>query len=555
MIYYAVMVKNLSDGLEDKTITMGDNSLSTPVQEARTDPKPILQSITVKSNGDISNEYTIWGDNRDVSHYKAFNNCGSYGYDFAFVSRNPGAAGPLFIKFTDDDPFAMIPGAMCSECNIIQLDDWLPNGNTTYWVGYNTNYDIYSTKNPLQTSGIVRTYTQNRLRAIIAWAASQPNVDRTHVYSTGVSHNGFGAMFTSVMMPSLIAATQATVPPCLIKAAKGSDWETEWSTTDLNLKTDVVDPNTGDTLLLWNLLDLRKMFYINGNVDLPYMSAVNGKQDVTVGWVQSFHWFDSLNLNRQGGTWFWDQRNHTGLGKNFTTDETDVDFLRFSTTKSFPAFAYNSTNKNPGNGSVSNGDLYGALNGNLDWDDNSISDQGCNYSINCFMKNFYVNGVLQIQSDSTTADITLRRLQHYHPAIGQVITWSVMDANNKIIQQGSFIHNAGPITIYGVKIYKTGSTLSLMTSNCQKIDNPFAAKIPFEILTVAKTGEDYEVSVNLNSQSTVEVKVVDMMGRTVNTSTMAMQEGINKFSLALNPGAYILQVKGEGFSESKKLVF
>jgi hypothetical protein len=285
------------------------------------------------------------------------------------------------------------------------------------------------------------------------------------------------------------------------------------------------------------------------------MSGVNGKQDVTIGWVQSFHWFDSLNLNRQGGTWFWDQRNHSGTGKNFTTDETDLNFLRFSTTKSFPAFAYSTSNEDPGNGKVANGDSYGAINGNLDWDDNSISDQICSYSINCFIKDFYVNGVLQIQSDSSNVDITLRRLQNFHPAIGQVINWSVTDANNRIVKQGTCTRTAGPITIYGVNIYKTGSTLSLTTDNCLKIETPMVVQIPAQILTVAKVGEDYQVSVNLNYESNVEVKVVDMAGRTVNNRMMAMQEGRNEFSLALKPGAYVLQVRAAGFSESKKLIF
>jgi hypothetical protein len=178
-------------------------------------------------------------------------------------------------------------GSICSECTILQLDDWLPNGENSYWVGYNTNYDIYSTTNPIQTSGIVRTYTQNQLKKIISWAASEPNVDATRVYSSGWSHNGYGAMFTSSMIPDQIAATQMTVSPCLIKATSGSAREAQWCQASLSLPSDITDPNTGDTLLIWNLLDLRKTFYRNMNKNLPYMSGVNGKKDVTVGWVQN----------------------------------------------------------------------------------------------------------------------------------------------------------------------------------------------------------------------------------------------------------------------------
>ena len=161
--------------------------------------------------------------------------------------------------------------------------------------------------------------------------------------------------------------------------------------------------------------------------------------------------------------------------------------------------------------------------------------------------------MLQIQSDSSIVDITLRRLQYFHPSVGQVVNWSVTNANNQIVKHGSFTRTSGPITVKGVSIYKAGSTLSLTTSNCLRIENP--AQISSEILTVAKVGEDYEVSVNLNQQSNVEVRVVDILGRIFSNRMIAMQEGSNKFSLALHPGTYILQVRAEGFSESKKLVF
>lgn len=555
--YYAVMVMNLEDSVEDKTIDDGNNTLSSAIRGHKVAPQPILQSVVEKINGDTNYEYTIWGDNQDIYYYPAFNNCGSYGYDFTVVRRKPGTAGPLYVSFFDDDPFQMAGSAVCSDCNILQLDDWLPNGENTYWLGYNIHYDMYSKSNPVQNSGIVRTYTQNRMHQILTWAISQPNVDSTRVYCTGFSHNGFGAMFTSVMMPSLIAATQMTSSPCLVKAVKGTDKETKWCGCKINLNTDMVNPGTGDTLQIWSLLDLRKMFYTFSKTDLPYMSGVNGKQDITVGWVQNFHWFDSLNLNRQGGVWFWDQRDHSGNGKNFDPEETDLNFLRFSTTRSFPAFAYNLINENPGDGDINNGDPYGSINGYLDWDDKSIDDQSCSYSINCFIKDFYVGGVQQPEFDSTSVDITLRRLQNFHPANGQVIEWSVTKKNKKkIIQQGSFTYNTGPITLYGVKIYnKKGSTISLQIDNCGKNGNPTEILSPDQLVTVAKTGGDYEVSVTLSSPSNVEVKVVDMMGRTINDCTMAMQEGCNKFSLAMYPGAYILQVKAAGFSESKKLIF
>jgi hypothetical protein len=547
---------DLSTNIEDKIITTGSNSLKPGIKEhiSMGDPEPILQNTINQSNGDINYEYVIWGNNQDGAKFSAFNNCGSYGYNFTLVNRNPGVSGPLFIKFDDDDPFKALGGVDCNECNLLQLDDWLPNGENSYWVGFNTNYDMYSSSNPEQTTGVIRTYTQNRLDKIIAWASSQPQVDPTRVYSSGFSHNGYGAMLTSVMIPSQIAATQMTVSPCLIKAVNGSDREGQWCASNSSLNSDIIDPNTGDSLSIWSLLDLRKTFFMTADKNLPFMSGVNGKQDVTVGWVQTYHWFDSVNLNTQGGVWFWDQRNHTGTGKNFTTDETNLDFLRFSTKKSYPAFAYCSINQNPGNGNVNDGDQYGAINGNLDWDDLSVSDQHCSYSINCFIKNFYVNEVLQQQYDSCTSDITIRRLQNFKPVSGDVINWKVTDSNNKIVQQGSFTSDGiQPLEIHAAKVYAAGSTISFSINNCQKQEN--TAVVPDQLLTIARTGESYQASVTLNESANVEVKVIDMMGRTVSSSIIAMQAGSNTFSLLFNSGAYVLQVRATGFSESRKLVF
>ena len=555
--YYAVTVVNLLTGIESKSVNIGNNTLAIPIKEHKGTPQPILQSVILQSNGDINYEYTIWGCNQDVSTCPAFNNCGSYGYDFTFVSRNPGISGPLYVKFDDDDPFQMMGSSVCNDCNILELDDWLPNGNNSYWVGYNTNYDIYSTLNPIQTKGQVRTYTQNRLKKIITWAASQPNVDSTRVYTSGWSHNGFGAMFTSVMMPDEIAATQMTVSPCIVKAAVGSDRETQWCRNDLNVKSDIVDPNTGDTLLIWNLLDLRKTFFRNMNKNLPFMSGVNGKKDVTVGWVQSYHWFDSINLDRLGGVWFWDQRNHQGGGNNFTSDETDLDFLRFSTTKSYPAFAYCSINQNPGNGNVNNGDQYGAINGYLDWSDSSINDQKCSYSINCFIKDFYIGGVLQTRYDSCVRDVSMKRLQNFKPLDGQTINWSVANNSGEIVQSGNFIYTSlSPITVYAAKIYRTGSTLTFTIDNCQKDGGNEMASTPFSPLTLARKNDGYEITLNLNEASDAEVNVIDMLGRMIINEKVSCYEGSNSIFVPFDiPGSYILHVKSNDFSEARKLIF
>jgi hypothetical protein len=103
------MVVNLVNDVEDKTINLGSNSLSVYIKEHKGSPQAQYCKTHVNEpNGDINYEYTIWGDNQDVTGYPAWNNCGSFGYDFTLVSRDPLASSPLFVKFDDTDPFQQI---------------------------------------------------------------------------------------------------------------------------------------------------------------------------------------------------------------------------------------------------------------------------------------------------------------------------------------------------------------------------------------------------------------------------------------------------------------
>src|SRR5262249_481184 len=84
--YYVLIVENLTSEKEDQTILPGDNSLIVPIQEEVKAPQPILQFSY--QNGDVTAfEYVIWGNNTSSSSEPAFNNAGSYGYNFTFFSR------------------------------------------------------------------------------------------------------------------------------------------------------------------------------------------------------------------------------------------------------------------------------------------------------------------------------------------------------------------------------------------------------------------------------------------------------------------------------------
>nr|MBA2406661.1 T9SS type A sorting domain-containing protein [Chitinophagales bacterium] len=465
--YYAVTVVTLINNQEDKSVINNSNSLNSPISEFVANPKPILQYQSVNTDGKLRYEYAQWGNNQDAPHYPAFNNAGSYGYNFTLFKAGNSTNGPIYVIYNDEDPFSTTLTNNLNNCNILKLDDYLPNGITTNWSGWNENYDMYATNNPVAVTGVVRMYTQCRVKETIEWTRKYISADSNKVYLTGVSHNGFGALLTAQMYPNMVAAVYAKVAPILYKAMANTEREQQWCKTTLNLPSDYPDPNTGAAIPIWYLLDMRHMYIANSNRGIPYIGGVHGKQDFTIGWVQSKFWYDSVNVSKQGGAWYWDQRNHDNDGAKFLDTEVTPEYERFTLARSFPAFSNCSINQNPGNGANNSGDAWGAINGYLDWNDASIIDNNFNYSITCFVKDLYAGGVpAPSQYDSCTTSITLRRVQHFTPTIGQTVYWTVKNNNGITVQQGTTTYTGAPITLNGIKIYRSSSTITMTIEDC-----------------------------------------------------------------------------------------
>lgn len=565
--YYAVTVTTLDNNQESKSINVGNNSLVLGVFETVAMPQAVLQTITTQKNGDISNEYVIWGDNQELSHWKPLNNLGSYGYNFTVQTRGTSFNQPLYVQFQDANPFKQADSTLCPNGNILQLDDRLPNGQGTYWIGYNDSYNMYVTNslNPKVTTGTIRTYSQAMTQAIIRWTKRQPGIDSTRIYMTGQSHNGFGCMLTAMNMPTEIACIFNVAGPTVYKTLTGDSREYQLCKSTSNLPTDVYYPGTTTPMLIWSFTNMRTYYRINTQ-GIPFAHGIHGKKDTKVGWIQKFHWYDSLNASRQGGTWYWDQRMHSAKNAQFTDSEIKPNYLRYYSNRSYPAFSYCSINQNPGTGSASDGDPYGAINGYLDWKDKSISDQPCSYSIKCFIKNFYVGGVLDAeQYDSCFTDITLRRTQKFKPDSGQTINWTNYGANNQQLQSGSFVYDGGLITLYGIKIKKTNSTITLNITNC-RVENEGST----EGLSIISNLNVFPnplsgaatISFSLDQSQNVTLKIFDLTGRLMSTvANETMNSGDHQLQWnasdengnPLNTGIYLLKLETPNRSEAIRL--
>jgi len=165
----------------------------------------------------------------------------------------------------------------------------------------------------------------------------------------------------------------------------------------------------------------------------------------------------------------------------------------------------------------------------------------------------YVNGVLQPQHDSCTTDLVMRRLQKFKPYIGTTIDWTVTRSNNQIAASGTIFYDGTPIALYGIPIYKSGSTISFHSEGCNKVDESGAtADIPFAFL---RTSDGYLVEASMLHEGDVEIRLVDLAGRIMMDEKTYWQAGTNEFHLEMSGGDYILQVISSDALYTRKLFF
>ncbi|MCY7411218.1 MAG: hypothetical protein LH473_13180, partial [Chitinophagales bacterium] len=554
--YYAVTVTNLSDNVEDKTILVSQNSLLLPVSESAVQPLPVWQDSITTNNGEVKQHYVLFGNNQDTPLYPAMVSVGSYGFNFWYIKRGTASKYPLFISFegfgAKPDENVAIDSAF-TNCYILGIFDWWPIytdegevGNNSFFLGYHEDFNIYSNNNPVPTKGVIRTYSQNIINQNIKWIKKQFTIDSAKIYLKGSSSSGYGALLTAVIHPEKYAAVYTIVEPNALSPASSEITKQMWGVSSSNIKTDIVNWSTGDTLIFKSLTDIQKMLNTNELLSVPVIYDIHGKNDASVVWsTGKITWLDSLESNHMGGAWYWDQRDHGGGGKNFITEEIEPNYYRFATNKSYPAFQNCSINQDPGNGTSTSGDPYGAINGYLDWRDDNIKDKKCKYWITLKVKDFYVGGVLDLEQYSNcTSDVTIRRAQTFAPAIGSLIKWKVMDVNNIKIQNSSFTYNGGLIIIPGVMINKTGNTLKLTIDGCvTKIGDDEDEDFDDEDSPVSfsKSPDGYTADVDLIENEPLQFIMYDLLGRKVWEKKLQGLQGANLIKIpAPSFGIYLI---------------
>ena len=332
-----------------------------------------------------------------------------------FVVKLPGGGG----TFLSD-----IGGHQVSNEWRICMDDNLPNDENAIWFGYYQGFNIFGYKQQLPESGMNYDYLYNQLNYAINWGIHHLPIDSNSIYFDCTSGGAAGALFASVYMPQHIAASRMIVPKVDLSFLHDPDSNNDFNEgrpgryrmdtllgpVALNLPT-----NTG--YRTYDVLNDCWLLHQHRLEDFPVMFMVSGKHDTIVGWAEKIPFYDSVNLNRVGGFYFWDLRKHYGGGASWPMN---VNLFRYHTNKSYPAFSNCSVNSNPGDGHYDVGDSVGSINGFLDWNDN-MQDSINNYSITLGMTDEQTYFYTIPAPDSCTADVTLRRLQQFKPVAGDMI--------------------------------------------------------------------------------------------------------------------------------------
>ncbi len=469
--YYAVTA--VVGGVEQLALSTGQNTTSA-VNETVAMPEPIFQrSVTVSSR--TVEVYVHWAGATATASYPAMGNQNSVPHHFGLVRRGAAALHSLVVRphARQGSFLSTVTGTNSADEWVLTLDDWMQNSiENTFWYGYHETFDL-AAGGPQATSGTVQDYTTRRAKWEIEWALRTLPLDLNRIYLTGHSMGGIGSTFLGILLRDRIAAIWTTSAKYdfsfLTDPNSANIWNSgsnERATTgDVMWGTVAANLLCSEGIPVYDRLNAGYLAQAFKAENLPVFISFNGKNDVVVGWAEKIGFYQTLATSRQGGMFFWDSGVHNRTGGEFVPEQ-DINVLnRYQLDQSYPAFTNSSANGNPGNGTATNGDAYGTINGNLDWDTGSIVDTASQWQIRlltvALSNTAPVNGLLDAPA-TATADITPRRLQAFPHTPGKAARYEVRDASDTLLKQGLVVADAdGLFTIPAVPLNPSGTTLTL----------------------------------------------------------------------------------------------
>lgn len=478
--YYAVTV--VTGAAENKTLVAGENVLSAPVHEEYWQwPAGVLRAF-YNNQGNNTWRFFYWFDYFDWNN--AYDYYGDYyvacinGYGSAWGPHQAGTRVPLVLGLHSHHQTAYEyppDGANNIGIGLQPRSQALPFNFQTWWYGWAKGWHFRNPEagdsalnTPVKGDTIVN-YAEMKIEMFIHAVINDPrfHVDTNRIYVGGASMGGTGTLTNAVHNPQIYAAASACVPAIKMEYC-GYFNGMSGAVNRWGLAQDSLTARNGVNIWDWN--DAGWVVGHNAKEDFPPFIISSGVQDGGMPlWMQ--RWFyRNCTKSRQSVFGIWEN-----IGHACTSEEILAGGMyRFKRNEAMPVFTNASQDDNyglmgpdtsiPQTGSVLI-DSVGRTNGYLDWSSSlhrlALEGDSLIDGADSLRMTFVTS------RESTTADITLRRVQRFPVTEGLSYDWkNFSTATGSAIASGTAtLDTNGLLTVPSFLVLTTGSRLLVTLTN------------------------------------------------------------------------------------------
>jgi pimeloyl-ACP methyl ester carboxylesterase len=438
--WYAVT--QVTNGVEDRSLTAGQNTLTTTVVETAAAPEPVLVSSV---NGGKGRVYTQFMD------YASWNpTFQGYAYNYSVAlpfNYSADTAWPLkVVPHAYGERYRFEPQAEY-EWPVIQVfvDDPGSDAGTTstWWYGFAADHN-YQTDGPIPTSGQIENFTEQRVLQAVDEVMASFNVDATRVHVEGNSMGASGALSLGIRYGNIFAGIYASQPMTNYATSPlfQDDFQKLWGTQAAALP--VVNSGPHATQLTpWNgtavydWMNHQVQIVNRRSEDMAFLMFGHGKDDNTIDWQTQGRPFIPA-VNSANVAYVAEQRDdweHNFMGFDFLNrdmlsgNNTDLGDFILPINASVPAIA-NATASGPNVPGPFGNDLYNsAIDWSVPWNPFHLDpvDTPSRYEIS-----------LRSRDGVQTATIAPRRLTAFTVTPGNTYSWRNIDnSTSATVQNGT----------------------------------------------------------------------------------------------------------------------